>query len=276
MSKFHKMHGLSNDFAVFDARREDISFSRDEIIFLSNRKTGIGFDQLVIMKPPKSPDADVFMDMYNADGSPIGACGNASRCVAALMMKENGKDRIVLQTVSGLLETSAAKGDKAMITVDMGAPKLDWREIPLAVEYDTLYLPLFPLPGERDGVRGCAVSMGNPHCVFFVDDAEAVDLEKIGSEIENHEMFPERTNVEFVTVKDRGTLRMRVWERGTGVTCACGTGSCASAVAAARRGIADRKCEVVLDGGSLFIEWDEKTGHVLMTGSATHVFEGRI
>ncbi len=282
MFRFHKMHGLSNDFVIIDGREEDIALTGEQIAGLANRRTGIGFDQLVILKPPQDGQADIFMDMYNADGSSLEACGNASRCVASLLMKEKRTNRVILQTVAGFLESSGANEDKTLVTVDMGEPGLDWRDIPLAVEGDTLYLPdlgmvfNFTPVGETDAPKASAVSMGNPHCVFFVEDLGSVNLEEAGPLIENHEMFPNRTNVEFISIDDRMNLRMRVWERGAGITAACGSGACASVVAAVRRGLAERRCNVQLDGGLLEIEWNEEGNHVLMTGAATYVFEGTI
>ncbi len=267
--KFHKMHGLSNDFVIIDARHESIALPEKRIAELANRKSGIGFDQLVILKDPPSPRADIFMDMYNADGSSLEACGNASRCVASLLMRESNSDSVVLQTVAGLLEATADNPERTLVSVDMGEPKLDWRDIPLAEYRDTLKFDV-------QGFESCGVSMGNPHCVIFVGDAETVCLEEAGPAIENDPLFPRRTNVEFVSVQSKDRLRMRVWERGAGVTAACGSGACASVVAAVRRGLADRKCSVLLDGGILEIFWRKSDNRVLMTGPATYVYEGRI
>jgi diaminopimelate epimerase len=270
--KFHKTHGLSNDFVIIDGREERVSLNCEQIKGLADRRTGIGFDQLVIMRLAESPKADVFMDMYNADGSSIGACGNASRCVASLLMQEKDVDTLVLQTKAGLLQSRAASKDRTNITVDMGEPGLDWKDIPLAEERNTLNLII----SEDNLSNPDAVSMGNPHCIFFVDDVENIDIETIGPRIENHELFPERTNVEFVAVKGPQKLRMRVWERGTGVTAACGSGACAAVVAAVRRGLTRRQCEAELDGGVLNIFWSEEDNRVYMTGPAAYVFEGKL
>jgi diaminopimelate epimerase len=267
------MHGLSNDFVIIDGRQENVSFDKNQIIELADRKTGVGFDLLVILKKPQDGEADVFMELYNPDGTVTEACGNASRCVASLLMQENKTDSIVLQTVAGLLRARAGNEERNLVTVDMGEPRLEWNEIPMAEECDTLDLPVVLPPW---GIKASAVSMGNPHCVLFVNDIDSVDIRKVGPEIENHRLFPNRANVEFVEVKNGSHLRMRVWERGAGVTKACGSGACASTVAAIRCGMIDRKCEVELDGGILQIEWDLNSGHVLMTGPASYVFEGKL
>ncbi|MBT3358618.1 MAG: diaminopimelate epimerase, partial [Rhodospirillales bacterium] len=213
--------------------------------------------------------ADVTMSILNADGGEVAACGNATRCVAAMLMEENGVDHAIIQTRAGLLEASDA-GD-GLVGVDMGQAQTDWKDIPLAVAADTLRLDVEagPLSGP------CAVGIGNPHAVFFVDDAESVDLETWGPIIENHEMFPERTNVEVAEVMGPNRIRMRVWERGVGITRACGTGACAALVAAHRREFSERWADVILDGGSLRIEW-LKTGRVRMTGPVTFAFRGAI
>jgi diaminopimelate epimerase len=209
------------------------------------------------------------MRIRNADGGEVEACGNASRCVADLVMRETGRDNIVIETVAGLLDAQRASGGR--IAVDMGVARLDWRDIPLAEPQDTarLALSLGPL---KDPV---AVSMGNPHAVFFVDDAEGVDLKSLGPVLEHHKLFPERANIGVAQVIDRGRIRLRVWERGTGITLACGTGACAALVAAARRGLTDRKAIVVVDGGELEIEW-LNDGHVLMTGPVAVSFTGEL
>ncbi len=263
------MHGLSNDFVIIDGRNEKVALPKERIVELADRKSGIGFDQLVIMKPPKDPRADVFMVMYNADGSSLEACGNASRCVASLLMQEREKDKVILQTVAGLLDAKAEDASLTLITVDMGEPKWDWQQIPLAEEQDTLSFNI-------EGFDACAVNIGNPHCVLFVEDPEQIDIGQIGPCIENHKLFPNRINVEFISVKDPSLLRMRVWERGAGVTAACGSGACASVVAAVRRGLINEKSEVHLDGGRLTIEFSQESGRVLMTGPASYVFEGML
>ncbi len=265
---FYKMHGLGNDFIVFDAREKPVRLSAAKIAELANRKTGIGCDQLIIIEPGDAK-VDAIMRIFNADGSEVSACGNATRCVAHLLMDDTGKQEVLIKTRAGILHARRAEGD--LITADMGPALLDWQQIPLTEEKNTLCLPI--MFGElQDPV---AVSMGNPHAVFFVDDAETVDLPSVGPMIETHPLFPEQTNVEVVSLLGKNRLRMRVWERGVGITDACGTGACASVVAAARRGMTDREAEVVLDGGSLHIVWDVNN-HVLMTGSATLAFTGYI
>jgi diaminopimelate epimerase len=264
---FTKMHGLGNDFVVIDTRERPLSLSDDQKRRVADRRRGIGCDQLILLEP--SSRADVFMRIYNPDGSEAGACGNATRCVAGRLMAENGADRIVVETISGLLETRAA--DRGDITVDMGEAKTDWRDVPVAEACDTLHLPvrLGPL------IDPVGVNVGNPHAVFFVPDVAVIDLEKVGPELEHAPLFPERTNVEIVQRLASGRLRMRVWERGAGITQACGSGACATLVAAARRGLTGRKAEVVVDGGTLTIEW-LANNHILMTGGWTTSFRGEI
>jgi diaminopimelate epimerase len=266
---FVKMHGLGNDFVVLDARARAFALEAPAIRAIADRKTGVGCDQLIVIEPPGDKLADAFMRIRNADGSEVQACGNATRCVATLLMAENGTRHAVIQTVAGLLDAEALPDGR--IAVDMGPARLDWREIPLAKAQDTLRLDL--AVGTLAGP--VAVNMGNPHAVFFVDDVAAVPVEDVGPAVEKHPLFPEYTNVEFVQVLDRDRLRMRVWERGTGVTRACGSGACASLVAAARRGLADRSADVLLDGGILHVEW-LPDGHVLMTGPALVSFRGTL
>lgn len=260
---FRKMHGLGNDFVILDGRRKLLSLSGPQIAAMGDRHRGIGFDQLVILESSKIQNG-VFMRIYNQDGAEAGACGNATRCVADLLMKETGGKSCTVETVSGILECTHT--ENGLIAVDMGPPKLAWDEIPLSKQCDTLHLPL---PGDPVGV-----SMGNPHCVYFCEKAEDAYVDKLGAKTEHDPLFPERTNVEFVGMLGKDHLRMRVWERGAGITQACGTGACAAAVAAIRRNLTGRRVLVTLDGGDLSIEWRETDGHVLMTGPATHSFEG--
>lgn len=265
--EFVKMHGLGNDFVIFDIRQDGHVPHTAVIQAWADRKTGIGFDQLIFLKEPLSGEADIFMEMYNADGSAVSACGNASRCVADIIMRELSADSCVLETVVGLLRCSRAGPGK--VTVDMGVPGLMWDQIPLAQECDTLHLPL---DGDPVGV-----SIGNPHCVYFLsEDVDEYPLTEKGPVIEHHPLFPDRVNVEFVNIFDRNTLRMRVWERGAGETQACGTGACASVVAAVRRGYADRTCRVILDGGTLDFHWREEDDHILMSGAVATVFKGTL
>jgi diaminopimelate epimerase len=266
---FTKMQGLGNDFVVIDARSRPIGLSEAERRLIADRRLGIGCDQLIVLERRKSAAADVFMRIYNPDGSEAGACGNATRCIAGRLMAEHSTDRIVVETISGLLETRAAKAGE--VTVDMGEARTDWREIPLSEACDTLHLPL-ALGSLSDPV---GVNVGNPHAVFFVPDVAAIDLEKLGPRLEHAPLFPERTNVEIVQVLSPERLRMRVWERGAGITMACGSGACATLVAAARRGLTGRRAAVILDGGTLTIEW-LATNRVLMTGAWAESFRGEI
>lgn len=265
---FVKMHGLGNDFVILDAREVPIALDAMQVAAIANRKTGVGCDQLILVRPPQHHSADAFMEIYNADGGEVAACGNATRCVAHLLMGQAGKNAVVLQTRAGLLN---AKAVSAMIAVDMGPARLDWSEIPVAAAVDTLHMDI-GLESLQDPV---GVNMGNPHAVYFVEDAEAVDLPRLGPQLERHPFFPERINVEVAQILSPERIRMRVWERGSGITRACGTGACATLVAAARRGLTGRKAEIVLDGGSLFIEWLEN-GHVLMTGPVATAFAGTL
>lgn len=266
---FIKMHGLGNDFVVIDATGGGVTLDNARRRALADRRRGIGCDQILVMEKPADAGADVFMRIYNPDGSEAGACGNGTRCVAHLWMRRNKKESCVVQTIAGLLKCRMA-GD--LVTVDMGAPRLGWKDIPLAEERDTLHLGVGLMDGPlNDPV---AVNVGNPHAVFFVDDVVAVDVEGLGPQVEHHVLFPQRTNVEFAEVQSPSKIRVRVWERGTGITQACGSGACATMVAAVRRGLTDRKAEIVLDGGSLFLEWRAEDDRILMTGPVAYVFEG--
>ncbi|MGC2856744.1 diaminopimelate epimerase [Novispirillum sp. DQ9] len=270
MTAFRKMHGLGNDFVVIDLRDGRPGFSPEQVARIADRREGVGCDQFITIEPPRSAGATAFMGIRNPDGSEAGACGNATRCVAWLLMAESGADAVVVETISGLLP--ATRGEDGLVTVDMGPARLDWDQIPLSERLDTAHLGLAVGPLE-DGV---AVSMGNPHAVFFVDDVAAVPLEDVGPQVEHHPLFPARTNVEAVQVLDPRTLRMRVWERAAGITKACGSGACAVLVAAVRRGLSERRAEVILDGGPLTIEWREADGHVLMTGPVATSFTGTL
>lgn len=269
--KFRKMHGLGNDFVVLDVRDGKMTVGPDLARTLADRRRGIGCDQVMVMEPSKTPGTDIFMRIYNPDGSEAGACGNGTRCVAKVLMDESGKGMCVIETVSGILPAHMADG--GLVTVDMGAPRTAWNEIPLSEERDTLHLGI----GDGDTLSDpVAINMGNPHCVFFVNNVEDLSIEHLGPSVERHAMFPQRTNVEFAQVISPNKIRMRVWERGTGVTQACGSGACATAAAALRRGLIGRDVEVVLDGGSLFFHIREDDGHILMTGAATDVFAGEM
>ncbi len=266
---FLKMHGLGNDFVVIDARRRPVAIDEARARRIADRREGIGCDQLILIEPATSRLADAFMRIRNADGGEAEACGNATRCVAALLMKESGRGRAVIETVAGLLEAEAA-GD-GRVSVDMGPARLDWREIPLSQPMDTLHLDL-TLGPLSDPV---SVNVGNPHAVFFVPDAEAVDLAALGPVLERHPLFPERANIEVASLLSPERIRMRVWERGAGITRACGTGACATLAAAARRKLSGRRAEVLLDGGSLEIEW-RPDDHLRMTGPVAVSFAGEI
>jgi diaminopimelate epimerase len=274
MTSFLKMHGLGNDFAIFDGRTFPIPLNAKSARAIADRKRGIGCDQVIVMEKGAN-GFNAFMRIFNADGGEVESCGNAARCVAFLLMAEADVDRVTLATTGGPLACVSA-GPSA-VTVDMGAPHLDWREIPMAQAVDTASFAL-PVPGFENAALAAAsaVSVGNPHLVLFVDDAEKAPVATLGPAIETHPWFPERTNVEFVERRDAGHLRMRVWERGAGITQACGTGACAAAVAAIERGLVGRKVVVALDGGDLAIEWRESDGHILMTGPVSFAFGGEV
>ncbi len=264
---FIKMHGLGNDFVVVDARREPFEPDPGAARAIADRRFGVGCDQLIVMEPPANGRADVFMRIRNADGGEVEACGNATRCVASLVMAENGAERCTVETRAGLLH--AASLAEGAIAVDMGEIRCGWQEIPLAQEMDTLNLDLALGPLSAP----VAVNVGNPHAVFFVDDAEAIDLESLGPELEHAPLFPERANIGVAQLTADDRLRVRVWERGVGVTRACGTGACAAAAAAHRRGLTCRQVEVRLDGGPLALDWRED-GHMVMTGPVATSFTG--
>jgi diaminopimelate epimerase len=261
------MHGLGTDFVVIDARARPRAFSAAEVRAIADRRRGVGCDQLIGIEPPHRAGADAFMRIWNADGGEVAACGNASRCVAALLMAEGRRGSVVLETAAGLLAAEARGAGR--VAVDQGVPRLDWRDIPLACAMDTLHLELARGPLADPA----AVSMGNPHAVFFVPDAEAVALETLGPALEHDPLFPERANIGVAQVLDRAQLRLRVWERGAGLTLACGTGACAALVAAVRRGLTERRATVRLDGGALELEW-RADGHVVMTGPVATSFTG--
>jgi diaminopimelate epimerase len=259
-----KMHGLGNDFVVIDARTGDgaVSIRPQLAQALADRHRGVGFDQLAVIEAGTPEDLSLLF--WNADGSPSAACGNATRCIAAWEMARRGVDHLSIRTRDRVLAARDAGG--GLTSVNMGPPETDWRAIPLAEEVDTLHLPIAGDP--------VATGMGNPHCTFFVDDAEVVDLATRGAEMEHHPLFPERTNVQFAHLIAPDHLRMRVWERGTGITLASGSSSCAVAVAAARRGLTGRHLRLTLDGGEIAIDWREDG--VWMTGPTAHVFSGTL
>jgi diaminopimelate epimerase len=263
---FHKMQSLGNDFVIVDRRSGKLSLSSAQIRMIADRRRGVGCDQLLSLEP--SQRADLFMRVYNPDGSEAEACGNGTRCVARLVMEEHGSSRARIETRADVLVVRAGVQG---YTVDMGRPRFGWDEIPLAQPMDTLALDLALGPLAEP----VAVSMGNPHAVFLVEDAEAVPLEQLGPELEHHPLFPERANIGIAEVRDARTIRLRVWERGAGLTTACGSGACAALVAAARRGLAERSADLLLDGGRLRVVWNE-ADRVLMTGPASHGYRGRL
>ncbi|MDH5797327.1 MAG: diaminopimelate epimerase [Paracoccaceae bacterium] len=256
---FMKMHGLGNDFVIIDSRGRQAVTTPDLARFLGDRHRGVGFDQLAEIRDGE--DSDIVLDFWNANGSRAGACGNATRCVADHVLMETGANTISIRTSRGLL--MAVRSKDGLVSVNMGPPQLDNAEIPLAEGVDIHHLPIAGDP--------VAVGMGNPHCVFFVDDVLSIDVASRGVEIEHHPLFPEATNVEFAEVRSRDEIRMRVWERGTGITLACGSGACATAVAASLRGLTERKVRMELDGGWLTLDW--RDDGVWMTGPTAHVFD---
>jgi diaminopimelate epimerase len=266
---FIKMHGLGNDFVVLDARAAPLAFDDAQARAIADRHTGVGCDQLIILEPPRDKRAQLFMAIRNADGGLVEACGNAARCIADLVMRERKSDTATIETEAGLIAAHAA--GKQRVSVDMGEPATAWRAIPLARECDTLHVPL-ALGPLADPV---ATSMGNPHVTFFVPDIAAIDIEDLGPTLEHDSIFPQRANIGVVQILSKTKIRLRVWERGAGLTPACGTGACAALVAASRRGLAARKAEIVADGGSLDIEW-LADNHVLMTGPVAVSFTGTL
>ncbi|TFI59372.1 diaminopimelate epimerase [Sphingomonas parva] len=258
--RFEKMHGLGNDFVIFDARETPLEMDGATARALADRHTGVGCDQLIVIEP--SQIADLRMRIWNADGGEVEACGNASRCVALLA---GGHSRI--ETAGGVIQGEALDG---AAEVDMGTPRFGWDEIPLAYPLDTAAMPV----GWEDLHGPAAVNVGNPHVVFFVDDSGAVDLARLGPAIETDPLFPDRVNVNVASL-DGGAIRLRVWERGAGLTQACGTGACATAVAAIRRKLAASPVDIRLPGGTLTISWRPGES-IRMRGAATHVFTGEV
>ena len=271
---FRKMNGLGNAFAIFDARNGAVAIDAEAIRALG-QDSAIGFDQMITLEPSET-GADAFMRIHNRDGGEVDACGNATRCVGQLLMEESGKGRADIDTNAGRLH--AFGGDAAdTITVDMGTPRFRWDEIPLASEVpdtDAIDLDIEAVDASLLGAAS-AVNMGNPHVIFWVDNVEDVDLGRIGPMLEHHSMFPERANVSLAHVSARDAITVRTWERGVGLTKACGTAACAAAVAAVRRGFADRKVVVTLPGGPLTVAWRDDN-HVWMTGPVEFEFEGTV
>ncbi|EKD61135.1 MAG: hypothetical protein ACD_54C00383G0003 [uncultured bacterium] len=257
---FMKMHGAGNDFVIIDSRGRAAVVTAAMARALGDRNRGVGFDQLAEIRD--SDVADFALDFWNSDGSRAGACGNATRCVCDFIMQELGRDAVSLVTERGQLQ--AVRLADGRVSVNMGHPQRDWAEVPLARAVDTLHLPLAGDP--------VAVGMGNPHCIFFVPDAEAVDVAALGPGLEHDPLYPQRTNVEFASLVGPDHLRMRVWERGAGVTLACGSGTCATVVAAHLRGLTGRSVTVDVDGGVLQVDW--RDDGVWLTGPVAHVFDG--
>ena len=271
---FRKMNGLGNDFVVLDARSRALPLGADALRAIADRKEGIGCDQIIALEPSRM--ADVFMRIWNADGGEVGACGNAARCVAGIVAAERGEKTVSIETESGVL--SALAGTDGTVTVDMGAPRFAWNEIPLSEPFhDTRGIELQIGPIDAPVLHTpSVVNVGNPHALFFVEDVMAHDLAKLGPMLEHHPLFPERANISLVQVLSPDHLKVRTWERGAGLTQACGTAACAAAVAAARRELAGRKVKVTLPGGDLLIDWRESDGHILMTGPYALDFEGTL
>ena len=268
---FLKMNGLGNDFVVIETRSAPFTPTAEDVRAIADRTTGVGCDQLIVLET--SDTADVRARFWNASGEEVEACGNGTRCVGWLLMQASGKPEIAIETGAGRL--IASRAGERLVSVDMGKPGLDWREIPLASDHDTLTLEV-PLYDHADLMAPAAcVSMGNPHVVFFVPDAESVPIARIGPVVERHPLFPAHTNVGFAQIVARDRIRLRVWERGAGLTQACGTGACAALVAASRRELTDRAATLELDGGELFIEWRDDD-HVIMTGPAAVDYAGEL
>ena len=278
--RFLIMNGAGNRFAVFDARGDvEFRLSEEKVKAICKPASTVmgekGADQLIIIRDPKSSGADAFMEIWNQQGFEVDACGNATRCIGWLYMRDAKVDSMVLETNAGLLLCAAAGENQ--VAVDMGPPKLDWNQIPLKEVMHTHHVDVKIGPIDNPVLHNPgAVNMGNPHCVFFVEDFTAAKPDKVGPMIEFHPLFPEQVNVGFAKIEAKDKIRLKVWERGVGMTLACGTGACAAVVAAVRQKRTDRKVEVEVDGGTLFIEWREGDDHVIMTGPVELESEGSI
>ena len=272
--QFRKMNGLGNDFVVFDARRDPVPMTEAWARALADRRNGIGCDQVIVLE--KSPRADVRMRIWNSRGDEVESCGNASRCIADIVMRETARDRVTIDTAGGFL--TCERGGAGLVTVDMGAPRFGWKDIPLAEEFrDTRHVELQIGPIDRPILHSpSVVNVGNPHCIFWVKDLEAHDLAKFGPMLENHPLFPERANITLAQVLGRDRVRLKVWERGAGLTRACGTAACAVAAAGARIRLIDRRITATLPGGDLQMEWREGDDHILMTGPFAYEYEGEL
>ena len=273
---FTKMHGLGNDFVVIDTRAgkpaAGVAVSAAQAAAIADRRTGVGCDQFILIEDAPDADVDAFMRIRNADGGEVDACGNATRCIGAVLLAESGKETVLIRTAADLLTVTGA--GYGLVTVDMGEPRFGWQDIPLIAEADTLHLDLMRGPLSDPA----AASMGNPHATFFVDDAEAVPISVLGPELEHDPVFPERANIGVAQIVAPDRMRLRVWERGAGLTSACGTGACAAVANAHRRGLSGRRMVVEVDGGELLIDWREDRpagpGRIFMTGPAETSFSG--
>ena len=271
---FRKMNGLGNEFVILDGRRDAIALSPAQTRAIADHESGIGCDQLIVIEPSKR--ADVRMRIWNRDGGEVESCGNASRCVAELLFAETGRDTVTIDTRGGFLICTRAPDGR--VTVDMGVPRFDWQQIPLSEPFhDTRAIELQVGPIDKPLLHSpSVVNVGNPHCIFWVDDIDAHDLGRFGPMLEFHPLFPERANISLCEVRDRDHLVLKVWERGAGLTRACGTAACAAAVAAARKRLTGRAVRVTLPGGDLDILWRESDGHILMTGPVSYEFSGEL
>jgi diaminopimelate epimerase len=270
---FLKMQGLGNDFLVFDAAAADTGLDSNKLRALADRRTGIGFDQALMLEPPRDANSRVFYRIFNADGTEAEQCGNGARCIAALMYArapQLGRD-LLMGSAGGAVHARVLTG--GMVSVDMGVPNFDPRALPMEAEAEA---PMYSLNADGANIQIGAVSIGNPHAVLRVPDVKTAPLERIGPSIENHPRFPKRTNVGFMQIVDRGHIRLRVFERGVGETLACGTGACAAAAVGRRHGLLDEDVQVDLPGGTAMVSWPAQTGHLWLTGPATTVFSGSI
>lgn len=272
--EFRKMNGLGNDFVVLDARTHPVTISEDKARAIADRKSGIGCDQLIVLEPSKT--ADVRMRIWNHGGFEVESCGNASRCIADLLFAEKGTTTATIDTLGGYLVCH--KAEKGMVTVDMGSPRFSWQDIPLSEPFpDTRHIELQLGPIDAPLIHSpSVVNVGNPHCIFWVKDLGVVDLAKAGPMLEHHPLFPERANISLARVDSKDHITLKVWERGVGLTRACGTAACATIAAAARIRLTGRMATVTLPGGDLAMEWRESDDHILMTGPVTYDFEGTL
>jgi diaminopimelate epimerase len=271
---FAKMNGIGNEIVVVDLRDKPALVTSEEARAVAS-PAGVHYDQLMVLQPPRLKGTEAFIRIYNSDGSEAAACGNGMRCVARRLFEATGQTAASFETGAGLL--NCWQGADGLYTVDMGPPKFGWKDIPLAEEFrDTRSIELQIGPIDAPVLHTpSVVSMGNPHAIFWVDDVNAYDLGRFGPLLENHPIFPERANITLAHIVDRDHIAIRTWERGAGLTKACGSAACATAVAAARLKRANRRVAIALPGGDLSIEWREGDDHVLMTGTATFEYEGR-